>query len=79
DALQAFLTEQDIGTLIYYPTPPHLSEAYRDLGYSKGAFPITERLAETNLALPMSPCLIESELDIIIKAMHRFDWAGAHV
>jgi len=79
DALQAFLTERGIGTLIYYPTPPHLSEAYRDLKYGMGTFPITERLAKTNLALPMSPYLTVDELDIVIEAVHRFTRVAAHV
>jgi len=42
-----------IGTQIYYPTPPHLSGAYKHLGYKEGDFPITERYADTLLSLPI--------------------------
>jgi dTDP-4-amino-4,6-dideoxygalactose transaminase len=62
DALQARLTAQGIGTLIHYPVPPHLQEAYRDLGYRSGSFPIAERLAHEVLSLPISPHLSEEVL-----------------
>ncbi|MEI7831701.1 MAG: DegT/DnrJ/EryC1/StrS family aminotransferase [bacterium] len=72
DALQAFLQEQGIGTLIYYPTPPHLSEAYSDLGYSKGAFPISEELAATNLALPLGPQMSIEEVEYVTSCVKTF-------
>ena len=46
DALQKALGEAGVGTLIHYPIPPHLQEAYRPAGWTRGAFPIAERLAE---------------------------------
>jgi dTDP-4-amino-4,6-dideoxygalactose transaminase len=55
DALQKQLAEQGIGTLIHYPVPPHLQEAYQNLGYTAGQFPIAEELAQTCLSLPMWP------------------------
>jgi dTDP-4-amino-4,6-dideoxygalactose transaminase len=55
DALQKHLTQAGIGTLIHYPVPPHLSEAYSNLGYHPGNFPITEELANMVLSLPIGP------------------------
>ncbi len=53
DALQQFLKEKNIQTLIHYPIPPHLQKAYSSLGYRLGDFPIAEELALTSLSLPM--------------------------
>jgi dTDP-4-amino-4,6-dideoxygalactose transaminase len=57
DALQQRLTDGGVGTLIHYPIPPHLSEAYADLGWKAGEFPIAQTLAQTVLSLPMGPHL----------------------
>jgi dTDP-4-amino-4,6-dideoxygalactose transaminase len=57
DAFQQKLTAAEIGTLIHYPVPPHLSGAYADAGWTRGAFPIAENLADTVLSLPMGPHL----------------------
>ena len=55
DALQQYLTEQGIGTLIHYPIPPHLQQAYHFMNFKVGDFPIAEELATTCLSLPMWP------------------------
>lgn len=55
NALQKFLSEKGIGTLIHYPVPPHLQPAYANLNYKRGDFPITEQIADTCLSLPMYP------------------------
>lgn len=55
DALQNFLSSRGIASLIHYPTPPHLQNAYRDMGVPKGRFPIAEHWAEQSLSLPMWP------------------------
>ncbi len=57
DACRATLKEQGIETLIHYPVPPHLSGAYADAGMPRGSFPITERLANATLSLPIYPQL----------------------
>jgi dTDP-4-amino-4,6-dideoxygalactose transaminase len=57
DALQGELQRAGIGTLIHYPVPPHLSEAYAEHGSRIGHFPITERLAKRALSLPIGPHL----------------------
>ncbi|UYN97866.1 MAG: DegT/DnrJ/EryC1/StrS family aminotransferase [Enhydrobacter sp.] len=58
-----------IGSLIHYPIPPHLQQAYADLGLGKGAYPLAERLAETVLSLPMGPHLSIEEVDEIAQVV----------
>ncbi|MBZ9777716.1 DegT/DnrJ/EryC1/StrS family aminotransferase [Psychroflexus sp. CAK8W] len=53
DELQAHLNNNGIGTLIHYPIPPHLQNAYKHLGYKEGDFPIAEELARTMISLPL--------------------------
>ena len=55
DDLQAFLKEQGVGTLIHYPIPPHMQQAYQELNLGKGSFPIAEEISETCLSLPRIP------------------------
>jgi dTDP-4-amino-4,6-dideoxygalactose transaminase len=69
DALQFALAEAGVGTLIYYPIPPHLSKAYQYLGWSVGAFPIAERLALTNLAMPIGPQMPLEQQDRVVNAV----------
>lgn len=65
DELQTFLSEKGIGTLIHYPIPPHLQEAYKHLNFKNGDFPIAEEIASTCLSLPMWPGMTSSQVDII--------------
>src|SRR5207237_3777242 len=53
DSLQEYLNQNGVGTLIHYPLPPHLQAAYAELGYESGHFPISEKLADEVLTLPM--------------------------
>lgn len=69
DWLQEALKQRSIGTLIHYPVPPHLSEAYRDRNFQPGDFPIAERLAQTVLSIPMGPHLREDEQAAVIEAL----------
>jgi dTDP-4-amino-4,6-dideoxygalactose transaminase len=55
DALQAHLEKNEIGTLIHYPVPLYLQNAYADLKIPSGSFPVTERLAREVLSLPLYP------------------------
>ncbi|RYU76071.1 DegT/DnrJ/EryC1/StrS family aminotransferase [Hymenobacter persicinus] len=72
DALQRHLTEAGIGTLIHYPVPPHLQQAYAHLGIKQGAFPIAEELANTSLSLPMWPGMKEEDVTAVVEAIRRF-------
>jgi len=57
EALQAKLSAQNIGTLIHYPIPPHMQEAYSNLAMPPEAFPFARDLATEVLSLPMGPHL----------------------
>ena len=72
DALQAHLAKNGIGTLIHYPIPPHLQNAYQDLKYKKGDFPLAEDIAETCLSLPISPVLKTEEVEIVCDTIKKF-------
>lgn len=70
DTLQKALTEVGVGTLIHYPIPPHLQEAYANLGFSKGSFQIAEKIHREVLSLPMGPHLdIDSATQVIVACM----------
>lgn len=72
DELIAYLDEKGIGTIIHYPIPPHLAEAYRYLGFKEGDFPMTERLAKEVLSIPMYNGMTEEEQTYIIDAINGF-------
>jgi len=71
DELQHELDEAGVGTLIHYPVPPHLSGAYRDGRWTRGAFPIAEMLANTVLSLPIGPHLRTTEAEFVCSALHN--------
>jgi dTDP-4-amino-4,6-dideoxygalactose transaminase len=72
DRLQAYLKDHSIGTLVHYPVPPHLSEAYQELGYQAGDFVITEKMADTFLSIPISPHLSMDDADCVIETIQEF-------
>lgn len=72
DELIAYLDEKEIGTIIHYPIPPHLAEAYRYLGFKEGDFPMTERLAKEVLSIPMYNGMTEEEQTYIIDTINGF-------
>jgi dTDP-4-amino-4,6-dideoxygalactose transaminase len=69
DGIQAKLKENGVSSVVYYPTPLHLQEALRFLGYHKGDFPVTEKAAKEVLSLPMYPELEESTIKKIAKVI----------
>lgn len=73
DELKKYLEEKGIGTLIHYPVPPHLSQAYAHLGWGKGAFPITESYADTVLSIPMYNGMTVEEQQTVIAAINEFE------
>jgi dTDP-4-amino-4,6-dideoxygalactose transaminase len=72
NALQQYLEERGIQTGIHYPKPIHLQSAYKDLGYSIGDFPETERLANQMLSLPMFPELTEQQINLVCDTVASF-------
>jgi dTDP-4-amino-4,6-dideoxygalactose transaminase len=69
DWLAGQLESAGVGTLIHYPLPPHLSEAYADLGFSRGNFPIAEEIARTVLSLPLHPHLTQDQVEEVIGSV----------
>jgi dTDP-4-amino-4,6-dideoxygalactose transaminase len=69
DAMQKQLGDSGIGTLIHYPIPPHLQQAYAELGYAPGSFPISELIHKNVLSLPMGPAMRVEEVDMVIGAV----------
>lgn len=72
ERLIAYLDDKGIGTIIHYPIPPHLSEAYQYLNIKKGTLPITERYAETVLSLPLYNGMTEEEQEYVIDNINTF-------
>ena len=69
DALQARLAEAGVGTLIHYPIPPHMQEAYADLGLAPDALPVARQLAGEVLSLPIGPHLGPEAAERVREAM----------
>jgi len=69
--IQQKLAARGIGTMIHYPIPPHLQQAYRDLGYQFGDFPITEDIHETVLSLPLGPHLSLEDARYVVSALRE--------
>jgi dTDP-4-amino-4,6-dideoxygalactose transaminase len=70
--LKKYLNEHEIPAMIYYPVGLHLQEAYKDLGYKQGDFPVTEKACEEVLSLPMHTELTKDQLDYICEIINDF-------
>lgn len=68
DSVQRGLAERDIQSAVHYPVPIHLLEAWRDLGYAKGDFPVAEQMAQEELSLPMYPELTYAQIERIVSS-----------
>ncbi len=72
DELMDYLNDRNIGTIIHYPIPPHLSEAYSYLNVKKGDLPITEEYANSVLSIPLYNGMTKEEQDYVIDAINAF-------
>ena len=72
DALKEHLEQHDIPTMIYYPVPLHLQQAYRREGAPAGSFPVTEHLSNTVLSLPIHTEMAPEDLDFICSTLKAF-------
>ena len=70
DDFQKYLTENDIQTIIHYPTPPHKQEAYKE--WNNLSLPITEEIHKTIISIPMSPVLTKEEVDKVIDVINKY-------
>jgi dTDP-4-amino-4,6-dideoxygalactose transaminase len=69
DALRASLTHAGVNTLIHYPIPPHLQDAYKELGWGPGTFPISEAIHRDVLSLPIGPHMSHDQVSTVIAAV----------
>lgn len=67
-----YLNSKNIGTIIHYPIPPHLSEAYQYLHISKGSLPVTEEYADSVLSIPLYNGMTGEEQDYVIDAINSW-------
>jgi dTDP-4-amino-4,6-dideoxygalactose transaminase len=71
--LQASLEQGGVQTVIHYPVPIHLQEAYRDLGHGNGNFPVAEKCAEEILSLPIFPQLRNEEVRMVVELVNGYN------
>ncbi|GAB2508980.1 DegT/DnrJ/EryC1/StrS family aminotransferase [Lysobacter humi (ex Lee et al. 2017)] len=76
DGLQAYLRERGVDTLVHYPIPAYRQGAYADAGYDVDAFPISDRLHEQVLSLPMGPHLTDEQAQAVVDALRAAADAG---
>lgn len=69
EAIRRELERAGVATGLHYPIPLHLQEAYTALGHTRGAFPVTERVAERCLSLPMFPHLSDAQVDRVAQVL----------
>ena len=72
DALLAHLKQRGVEAGVHYPVALHLQPAYADLGYRRGALPVTEQVADTCLSLPLFPEMNLAEQDRVVAAIQEF-------
>ena len=72
DKFIEYLNSKDVGSIIHYPIPPHLSEAYAYLGHKKGDFPIAESFADIVLSLPLYNGMTVDEQDYVIDMINVY-------
>ena len=75
DRLHDYLQERNIGTIIHYPIAPHRQKCYENEPWNNPqlVLPITEKIAQQELSLPMSPCIAEEEVEYVIRTINEFN------
>ncbi len=72
DPILEHMKGKGVPTMVYYPKPLHLQDAFADLGYKEGDFPVTEDCAARVFSLPMHPYLTQEDQESIVKALLAF-------
>ncbi len=67
---QTYLTNNGIQTIIHYPVPPHKQQAYKE--WNNLSFPISEKIHEQVLSLPISPVMTDNEVEYVVNAINKF-------
>lgn len=75
DEFCEYLEKQGVSTIIHYPVPIHLQQAYSNLGYLEGSFPVAERAAREIVSLPVFPQLTDKEIDKIVELVNKYEKA----
>ena len=83
DRLHDYLESCGIGTVIHYPIPPHMQECYKDASWNHSSLqggdggrlvlPITEFLADSELSLPISPCMTKEQMEYVVECLNQFE------
>jgi dTDP-3-amino-3,4,6-trideoxy-alpha-D-glucose transaminase len=69
DELISACRERGVGATVYYGIPHHLQPVYADLGYGRGDLPVTERLCDTGVALPMFATMTREQVEVVVDAV----------
>jgi dTDP-4-amino-4,6-dideoxygalactose transaminase len=77
EKLMKHLASAGVGTAIHYPIPLHLQNAYKDLGYKSGDFPVAEKVAPEIVSLPMFPGLNVEQQHQVVEEISNFVATGA--
>jgi len=72
DDFKEYLNQKGVPSMVYYPVPVHLQKAFKELGHSKGDFPVSEKLSESVLSLPMHTELDEEQLEKITETIKSY-------
>jgi dTDP-4-amino-4,6-dideoxygalactose transaminase len=72
DDLKAYLKDRGIPSMVYYPVPMHMQEAFSDSGYQKGDFPVSEKLSRSVISLPMHTELESDQIQYITETLKQY-------
>lgn len=72
DKLKDYLTQQGVNVGLHYPIPLHMQECFKGMGYKKGDFPNSERIAEAGLSLPMYPEMTDEQINYVVGKIKEY-------
>ena len=74
NSLQRYLADNGVGTVIHYPIAPHKQECFARESWNMPQLqlPITEMLADSELSLPISPCMSKEQIEYVAKCVNEF-------
>ena len=70
--LKNYLNSHGVGTNFHYPIPAHLQKPYLNLGYRNNDLPVTEKIAKSQLSIPIFPEMRKNEVDYVVKLLNSF-------